>query len=62
MVPSQRGATSQVILPTTSPLGVDDNPFVQTPSQEKPEADFLIFPVSDVDREWPDDDELEASF
>ena len=61
-VPSRRGATLQVILPTTSLLGVDGDPFVQTPSREKPEADLLIFPVSDVDRERPDDDELEASF
>ena len=47
IVPSRRGATSQIVLPTTAPLGVDDDPFAQTPSQEKPEADLIISPISD---------------
>jgi protein-serine/threonine kinase len=46
-VPSRRGATSQIVLPTTSALNVDDDPFSQTPSREKPEADFVISPISD---------------
>lgn len=47
-VPSRRGATSQIVLPSASPFGVDDDdPFAQTPSREKPETDFVISPVSD---------------
>ena len=46
-VPSRRGATSQIVLPTTASLGVDDDPFAQTSSREKPETDLAISPVSD---------------
>ena len=46
-VPSRRGATSQIVLPTTPAFGVDDDPFGPIPSQEKPEADFLASPVND---------------
>ena len=46
-VPTRRGATSQIVLPTTAPLGVDDDPFAQTPSREKPEAELVISPASD---------------
>ena len=46
-VPTRRGATSQIVLPTTTPLGVDDDPFAQAPSREKPEAEPVISPVSD---------------
>ena len=38
-VPSRWVPTSQIVLPTTSPLSVDGYPFTQTPSREKPEAD-----------------------
>ena len=46
-VPSRRGATSQIVLPTTSAFGVDDDPFAPTPSREKPETDFIASPVND---------------
>jgi protein-serine/threonine kinase len=46
-VPTRKGATSQIVLPTTAPLGVDDDPFAQAPSREKPETDLVISPVSD---------------
>ena len=45
-VPARRGATSQIVLPTAT-LGVDDDPFAQAPSREKPEPDLVISPVSD---------------
>jgi len=45
-VPSRRAATSQIVLPTAT-FGVDDDPFAPSPSREKPEADFVISPVSD---------------
>ena len=46
-VPSRRGATSQIVLPTASAFGVDDDPFAPSPSREKPEPDFLVSPVND---------------
>ena len=46
-VPPRRGATSQIVLPTTSAFGVDDDPFAPTPSREKPTADFLSSSVNE---------------
>ena len=46
-MPSRRAATSQIVLPTTSAFGVDDDPFAPTRSREKPEPDFLSSSVSD---------------
>ena len=46
-VPSRRGATSQIVLPTTPTFGVEDDPFAPGPSQAKRETDFLVSPVSD---------------
>ncbi|KAI0632707.1 Pkinase-domain-containing protein [Trametes polyzona] len=33
---SRRGVNSAIVLPTTSPLGLDDDPFAPSPSQEVP--------------------------
>ena len=46
-VPSRRGATSQIVLPSTPTFGVEDDPFAPGPSKEKRETDFLVSPVSD---------------
>jgi hypothetical protein len=40
-VPSGRGGTPRFVLPTTSVLGVDDEPIYETPSREKPDTDPL---------------------
>ena len=46
-VPLRRVATSQIVPPTTYPLSVYDGPFAQTPSREKPGANFAMSPTSD---------------
>jgi len=45
-VPSRRGTTSQIVLPTTPTFGVGGDPFAPGPSQQKRETDSLVSPVS----------------
>jgi len=45
--PSRRAVASQIVLPSTSAFGVDDDPFAPTSSREKPETDFIVSPISD---------------
>ncbi|RPD53612.1 Pkinase-domain-containing protein [Lentinus tigrinus ALCF2SS1-6] len=58
---SRRGVNSAIVLPTTSPLGLEDDPFAPSPSQEVPSIALPSAPVPvDVTNGIHEDDRMQV--